>query len=120
MARIINRNNIDNTVRIFDQFYEVDVIINSSEYDIVFGFLRNVCETKRIAENFTVLLFRIAQQTDTSVLDLVANLKKVNSNRLTMNRTIAYYLNSFTNKNTQFGVAQVPQPNRPAARNVLQ
>jgi len=120
MPKIVSRNNTDQTVRIFDKFYETDLVINSNEFDLVYGFLSNVTQTKNAAANFTVILFRIAQQSGTPVLDLLNNLKRTNSNKMNMNRTIAYYLNSYTSKITQFGVANVPQPNRPAARNVVQ
>lgn len=119
MAKILdNRNSLDQTVRIFDAFYSVDLVINPDEYDIVHGYFTNVCETKDIADNFTVVLFRIAMETGISALTLLDELKG-SSNQLQMNKTICYYLNGLKSKTSLYGVGVVPLPNVPVARNVV-
>ena len=43
MAKILdNRSSLDQTVRIFDSFYSMDIIINPNEYDIVHGYFTDV------------------------------------------------------------------------------
>jgi hypothetical protein len=37
-----------------------------------------------------------------------------------MDQTLAYYLNSFKSKTSLYGIAQLPRPNLPVARNVVQ
>jgi hypothetical protein len=63
MARIIDdRTSLDLTVKIFDDFYAFNMVVNGNEYDIVNGYFKSVCDTKAIAGNFTAFLFRIAQE----------------------------------------------------------
>jgi len=119
MARIVdNRNNIDQTVRIFDSFYMTDLVVNATEFDIVYGYFSNVCKTDRIAANFTTVLFRISQETGVSVLELISILKGA-PNKIKMNELICYYLNSFKSKTSLYGIGVVPKPNQPVARNVV-
>jgi len=119
MAKILdNRSSLDQTVRIFDGFYSMDLIINPSEYDIVHGYFIDVCETKNIADNFTVILFRIAMETGINALVLLDEIKG-SSNQLQMNKKICYYLNGLKSKTSLYGVGNVPLPNVPVARNVV-
>jgi hypothetical protein len=118
MAQIIDsRSNVDQTVRIFDEFYAFDLIINASEYDIVFSYFKGICETTEIAGNFTVYLFRIAQETQISVLDLLTYIQ--GKTQLEANTVIAYYLNSFKSKTSIYGFGTIPQPNEAVARNIV-
>jgi len=84
----------------------------------VHGYFISVCGTKQIAENFTAHLFRISQQTQVPVLDLLNYIKGLN-NKLEMNTVITYYLNSFKSKTALYGIGTVPQPNIPVARNIV-
>jgi len=119
MARIIDtRTSLDKTIRIFDAFYAFDSIINGAEFDIVRGYFRLVCASNNIADNMTAVLFRIAQETHIPVLDLLGYIK--GTTKLEMNTVICYYLNSFKSKTSLYGVSVVPQPNQPAARNIVQ
>lgn len=113
-----NRNNLDQTVKIFDSFYSFDTIVNSNEYDIVNSYFVSMCQSKNIAENFTVILFRIAQETQINVLDLLNQIKGVS--HMEMDQILAYYLNSFKSKTSLYGVAQLPRPNFTVARNIVQ
>lgn len=120
MPRIIdNRTSLDKTVRIFDAFYAVDLVIGSSQYDVVHGYFTGVCDTKNIADNFTAVLFRIAQQSGTDVLTLLDQVKGSKS-KLDINKTMCYYLNSIKSKTSLYGVAVVPRPVAPVARNIVQ
>lgn len=120
MARIIdNRSGMDQTVRIFDSFYAMNLVVNTDQYDIVHGYFVSVCSTKQIADNFTAILFRIAQQTGIDALTLLAELKG-SKNLLEMNKTMAYYLNGLKSKTSLYGVSVIPRPVLPVARNVVQ
>jgi hypothetical protein len=120
MARIIDeRTSLDLTVKIFDDFYSFNMIVNGNEYDIVNGYFKTVCDTKNIAGNFTAFLFRISQETGIPVLDLLNQIQGTGS-KLQMNQIISYYLNSFKSKTSLYGVSTVPQSNQPVARNIVQ
>lgn len=118
MAKIIDsRASLDKTVKIFDQFYNFKLTVPPDEYDIVFSYFKSVCTTVQIAENFTVFLFRISQQTKIPATTLVENIK--GKNKLQVNQLMAYYLNSFKSKTTMYGISFVPQTNQPVARNIV-
>jgi len=119
MANIIdNRTSLDNTIRIFDSFYSVNLVVAADKFDIVFGYFSSICATKNIAANFTAFLFRIAQETSIDVLELLAQIEGSGS-KLQMNKILAYYLNSFKSKTSLYGVGSILQPNIPIARNIV-
>jgi hypothetical protein len=119
MARIIDtRSNTDQTIKIFDEFYSFDLVVNASEYDLVFSYFKGICDTTQIAGNFTVSLFRISQETQISIVQLLEYLK--GKTKLEVNTVIAYYLNSFKSKSSLYGFGTVPQPNEAVARNIVQ
>jgi hypothetical protein len=119
MAQVIDsRSSTDQTVRIFDEFYSFNLVVNVSEYDIVFSYFKSICDTTQIAGNFTVYLFRISQETQISVLELLNYIQ--GKSKLELNTVIAYYLNSFKSKSSLYGFGTVPQPNEPVARNIVQ
>lgn len=119
MARIIDdRTSTDLTVKIFDDFYSFNMVVNGNEYDIVNGYFKSVCGTKAIAGNFTAFLFRISQETGIPVLDLLGQIQ--GTSKLQMNQVISYYLNSFKSKTSLYGMSTVPQSNQPVARNIVQ
>lgn len=119
MPQIIdNRTNLDQTVKIFDSFYAFDAVVNAVEYDIVYSYFVSVCATKNIAANFTAVLFRVAQETQIPVLQLLDQIKGKQS--MEMNQILAYYLNSFKSKTSLYGIAIIPKSNQPVARNIVQ
>lgn len=115
---IDNLQNTDRTVRIFDGFYRTTLDINANEFDVVFSFFRSVSDTDQIAGNFTSLLFRIAQETEISVLDLLEQLQGLN-NTVEINKVICYFINTFKPKSSLYGIGVIPRPNQLAARNVV-
>ena len=120
MAKIIeSANSLDRTLRIFDQFYSYNSVINPDEFDVVNGYFLGVCDSKLIANNFTASLFRISQSTGIPALSLLDNIKGAN-NRLEMNKIICYFLNTLKSKIALYGVSQVPRPNQSVSRNILQ
>lgn len=119
MAKIIdNRSSLDNTIRIYDSFYAVNMIVSGDQYDIVYGYFSSICDTPNIAANFTAFLFRISQETNIDVLDLLAQVQGTGS-KLQMTKLLAYYLNSFKSKTSLYGVSALLQPNLPIARNIV-
>jgi hypothetical protein len=109
---------IDQTVQIFDQFYNYSSNVPAMEYDIVLSFFRSVFTTTLAAENFTTALFRVAEESDTSVLTLLQSMEGQNSVQLTI--SMAYYLNSIRSPATLLGVLTPTTPNFYTARNVRQ
>ena len=124
MASINYTNyNIDQTVRVFDTFYDYDVDIPVGDYDVVNSYFKSVMTTKQAADNFTVSLFRVAQDTNIPPLTLLQSFQAGNTNNnpgLSLNLNMAYYLNSIRNRATLLGVGIAVAPNFYAARNVVQ
>lgn len=119
MARIIdNRTEMDQTVRIFDSFYSTDLKINTNAFDIVFSFFKSVCPSVYIAENFTSLFFRIAQEANVDAMALLENIQGAPT-KIKLNEIMAYYLNSFKSKTSLYGIGLLPKPNQSVARNVV-
>ena len=109
---------IDQTVQIFDQFYDYSANVPAMEYDIVLSYFRSVFTTTLAAENFTTALFRVAEESETPVLTLLQSMEGQNSVQLTI--TMAYYLNSLRSPATLLGVLTPTTPNFYTARNVRQ
>lgn len=115
---IDNKTDLDRTVQIFDSFYNSDISVGAAQYDVVKSYFVGVCETKQIAENFTAVLFRIANETGINVLELLKEIQGTNNN-LEMNAKICYYLNGIKSKTSLYGVNVVPNPVQSVARNVV-
>jgi pyruvate/2-oxoacid:ferredoxin oxidoreductase alpha subunit len=107
---------IDQTVRVFDSFYNFEVDVPVNEYDVVFAFFKSIFTTAQAAGNFTVTLFRIADETNTSVLTLLQELE--GQNQIQITATLAYYLNNLRSPATLLGYSVPVTPNFYAARNV--
>lgn len=108
---------VDLTVRVYDDFYQFAVDVDANEYDIVNSFFESVFETKDAAASFTTTLFRIADQTSTPVLTLLAEFQDMEKIQITA--TLAYYLNGLRSPTTLLGVNASVTPNYWTARNVL-
>lgn len=120
MAKIIDlRSSLDQTIKIFDSFYQTSLVVNPNEYDIIHSYFISVSINKSIADNFTALMFRISQETGIPALDLLDQIKGTNS-KLEMNQIICYFLNSFKSKTSLYGIGQTPRPNQPVQRNIVQ
>jgi hypothetical protein len=88
------------------------------EYDLVLSFFKSVFTTGQAAENFTVSLFRVSEESDIPVLTLLQSMEGQNSVQLTI--SMAYYLNSIRSPATLLGVLEPTVPNFYTARNVRQ
>ena len=77
MSNSVNyaNNKVDQTVRIFDRFYAYDVDVPSLEYDAVYSYFRSIYGTAEAAGNFTVSLFRVAQQSNVPVMTLLEQIQ---------------------------------------------
>jgi hypothetical protein len=109
---------LDYTVRVFDQFYDLDLVVNADEYEVVRSFFTGFTSNEKIARSFTDTIFRISSITQISVMDLLQTFDK--SDKLKVSLTMAYYLNSISNKAVLYGVNQVRTPVQSVARNVVQ
>jgi pyruvate/2-oxoacid:ferredoxin oxidoreductase alpha subunit len=107
---------IDQTVQIFDQFYDYSVSVPTLEYDAVYSYLRSQFGTAEAAGNFTVTVFRISEQSQIPVMDLLQQLQGLSATELTL--TLSYYLNNVRSASTLLGVNQPVTPNYYVARNV--
>jgi hypothetical protein len=110
--------NIDQTVRIFDSFYSFDTNVPAVEYDIVLSYFKSVMSSAQAAGNFTVSLFRVAQDTGVEPLSLLAEFE--GQTGIGLSAQLAYYLNQVRSRATLLGVGVAVVPNVYAARNVLQ
>jgi hypothetical protein len=110
--------NLDQTVRVFDSFYEYDVAVPAAEYDIVYSYFRKEMTSPIAAGNFTVSLFRVAENAGVSPLTLLEEFK--GQNGINLNVQLAYYLNTIRNKATLLGVGVPVQSNQYAARLIVQ
>jgi aconitase B len=110
--------NLDQTVRIFDNFYRYDVQVPAAEYDVVYSYFKSTMKNERAAGNFTVSVFQVAQETNVPPLTLLQNFQGVSG--IQLNATLAYYLNQVRSRATLLGVGAPVVPNTYAARNVLQ
>lgn len=115
--------NIDQTVRVFDSFYEYDVDVPAAEYDIVNSYFKSVMASKQAADNFTVSLFQVAENTGVPALTLLQSFQASGGNvgnTMNLDVNMAYYLNSIRNRATLLGIGVPVTPNFYAARNVVQ
>lgn len=114
-----NRSTQDQTVRIYDAFYDVDYSVSAAEFDIVFGFFKDVCQTLDMAANYATFLFRVSKESGVPVLDFLEDLQGMKSDNMKINQFLAFYLNKFRPKSSWYGVGTIPRPVTPVARNVV-
>lgn len=108
---------VDLTVRLFDEFYRVEIEVPTNEYDAVNSFFLKSFSDRAAAQNFTMALFNVSRETLVPVLTLLNQIKDQNKVRLT--ETMAYYLNGLRSPSTLLGVNGPVTPNVWAARNVM-
>lgn len=108
----------EQTISIFDNFYSIKLVVNAADYDVVFSFFKGASGNTQIAGNFTAFLFRIAQEANVNVLELLEIIKG-QPNKLQMNKVICYYLNSFKSKTALYGISSIPRPNESVQRNIV-
>jgi pyruvate/2-oxoacid:ferredoxin oxidoreductase alpha subunit len=109
--------NVDLTVRIFDEFYNFGLEVETNDYDAVNSFFESVFVDPEAAQNLTVTFFRIAKETNTPVLTLLEQVQGQSAIEVTA--TLAYYLNGLRSPSTLLGVNVPVTPNFYTARNVM-
>jgi hypothetical protein len=116
----INQPNlqIDQTVRIYDTFYNYSANVPVLEYEAVLSYFQSVFKTQSAAENFTSSLFRVAENTNTSAMDLLQSFQVTGQTSPEITSLMAYYLNSVRSTATLLGVLATTTPNFYSARNV--
>jgi len=108
----------DSTIRIFNEFYNVKLTVSANEYEIVNSFFRNYTSDEKVAISYTETLFRISNETDIDVLTLLDSFQSSDSMKITL--TMAYYLNSLSDKTVLYGINNVIMPNQVVQRNIIQ
>jgi hypothetical protein len=109
---------VDYTVRVFDQFYNLDLVVNADQYEVVLSFFRKYSSTEQIAKGFTDALFRVSNITQISVMELLQSFDP--QDKIKVQLTMAYYLNSISDSTLLYGVNQIRIPNQAVARNIVQ
>ena len=109
----------DQTVQVFDDFFGFSINVEANDYDAVYSYFKSIYTDATAAGNFTVTLFRIANEQNINVLTLLKQIQ-LSQTSAELDRTIAYYLNSLRSNSTLVGVSEPTQPNYYAARNVRQ
>jgi hypothetical protein len=107
----------DNTVKVFDNFYNFAVDVPVNEYDLVFSFFNKIFDDSSAAKNFTASFFQITYESNIPVQELLAQIQ--NKDQLELSSVFAYYLNNLRSKATLLGVSSIVTPRYYAARNVL-
>jgi len=92
--------------------------IIGNEYDYIVESFEKVTGSKSVAQNFTDLLYQISQKTNIHVLELFESINL--ENELSLNLSMAYYLNSIGPKTALYGIQNPIKPNYYAGRNVLE
>jgi hypothetical protein len=111
------RSNLDSTVRVFDRFYDFDLVVDANQYEIVYSYFYDMSKSKVIARNFTTIIFRIANITGESAMRVMEDVK--GTTKFETNAILTYYLNSIRSKSTLFGIGVIPSPNQSIQRNVV-
>lgn len=115
----IQKQTQEQTIKIFDSFYNQNLVIPTPQWDPVKSYFDGVCDTKEIAANFTAVFFRMAQENGIDAMVLLEELKGKARNKLDLNQVMAYYFNSFKSKTSLYGLSVIPTPNQAVARNVV-
>lgn len=108
---------LDRTVRVFDNFYNFEVDVNANDYDVVLSYFKSVFDDTLAAQNFTINLFQISENTGLPVETLLSEIRGQDQIQLTS--TLSYYLNNLRSNATLLGINGRVAPNFYAARNVL-
>ena len=91
MARSVDepKSQLDATVRVFDQFYNFDLVVEADQFELVYSYFFDITKDKNIANNFSTIMFRIANITGENVLTLLDEMKKTSS--LNANALLTYF-----------------------------
>ncbi len=110
--------NLDQTVRVFDQFYQFEKQIPAAEYDVVYSYFLKTMSDATVAGNFTVSLFQVADTTGIPPLTLLQEFQGLSG--VNLSTSLAYYLNLIRSRAALLGVGVPVVPNYYASRAVVQ
>lgn len=108
---------VDQTVRVFDDFYGYSQEVSANEFDAVNSYFISVFGDRQIARSFTTTFFRISEKSGTPVLELLAQV--AGQDQIELTATVCYYLNGERSPSTLLGINATVTPTPWAARNVL-
>jgi hypothetical protein len=109
-------NKIDQTVQIFDRFFGYQQTVAVDDYDAVLSYFESVMGDATSAANFTVALFRVANQSKIPIMSLLQKIQGQSGLQLTA--SLAYFLNGVRSASTLLGVNVGTQPNYYVAHNI--
>jgi hypothetical protein len=112
-----SQGTLDASVKLIDNFFDEDPVINSNEFELMNSYFLSVCEDVSIARNFTSFMFKISANTGKPALELLEDIR--GASKLEMNATIAYYLNLYKDKHLLYGISVIPQPVPTIQRNII-
>ena len=81
------------------------------------SYFRSVFTSVVAADNFTAQIFRIAEQSNTTALQILSQME--GQDEIQVTGRIAYFLNGIRSPSTLLGINAVATPNIWAARNVI-
>ena len=106
----------DQTVQIFDRFYGYQQYVPVEQYDAVNSYFKSVFDSLEAADNFTISLFRISNQTGIPVMTFLQQIQGQSGPELTL--TLAYYLNGVRSSSTLLGINVPTQSDFYVAHNI--
>ena len=107
----------DRTTRVFDNFYDFSVVVDTNSYDVVLSYFKKIFSDTQASQNFTINFFQISESTGKSVEELLEEI--AGQNQIQLTATFSYYLNNLRSNSTLIGISTPVTPNFYAARNVL-
>jgi len=113
----VNVQRTNTTTQIFDKFYNSELVVSTTEYDIVHSYFKSIMSNAKLADEFSAQVFIMSKETGVDALEYLDSVKGQDAQTLTM--TMAYYLNQTRSKATLLGVGNLVTPNYYAARNVV-
>jgi pyruvate/2-oxoacid:ferredoxin oxidoreductase alpha subunit len=106
----------DQTIKLFDQFYGYQQNVAANDYDAVLSYFLSVFGSPEAATNFTVSLFRVANQSNIPVMTLLQQFQGKTKPQITLQMT--YFLNGVRSASTLLGINVPTQPNYYIAHNI--
>lgn len=107
----------DRTVKIFDNFYNYELVVPVNQYDTILGYFTKVTESRQTALQLTSGLFRVAQASNIDVMELFGTIE--GQDEYTLSATLAYYYNGIRDASALLGISQPTKPNFYASRNIV-
>jgi hypothetical protein len=110
-------SSLDTSVKLFDSFYNYDMVVDATTYEIVRSYFKSVNNSEDISKNFATMIFRIASITGNDPLTLLSFIQ--GKTKLEANAIMIYYLNNIKSKTAMYGISVLPQPNENIQRNIV-